>query len=143
MKIMTDSDRLWQAHVDNQVNLHKWLTYHLLKLSIFILPHLLVFLCRSRLNLLASIFIFILSLYLNHNIAWQVVILTGNFGHFLLDFFYEIWTKTPKDIFKNFQICQFTRTPGPFDYFSKKQRRHKLPLLGGFKGGLSQLIQSR
>ena len=53
---------------------------------------------------------------------WQITI--GHFGHFLLDFFVQIWTQ---EILRHilgpiqviFEICQFLMIPGPFEYFSE------------------------
>ena len=50
--------------------------------------------------------------------------MTGHLGHFLLDFFCEIWTQgTLRDIrgpiVAIFEICHFLKIPRPFEYFSK------------------------
>ena len=48
----------------------------------------------------------------------------GNLGHFLLDFFYQIWTQDTLrhlsgPIMAIFDICPFLTAPGPFEYFSE------------------------
>ena len=53
---------------------------------------------------------------------WQITI--GHLGHFLLDFFDQIWTQ---GILRNilgpflviFEICQFLMIPDLFEYFSE------------------------
>ena len=49
----------------------------------------------------------------------------GHLGHFLLDFFAQIWTQGTLrhilgPILVIFKICQFLRIPGPFEYFTRK-----------------------
>ena len=48
----------------------------------------------------------------------------GHLGHFLLDFFGQIWTQVtlrhiPVPIVVIFEICQFLTIPGPFEYLSE------------------------
>ena len=48
----------------------------------------------------------------------------GHFGHFLLDFLAQIWTRGTLrhilgPILVIFEICQFLTIPGPFEYFSE------------------------
>ena len=65
-----------------------------------------------------------LSLHLNHLIAYRWQIMIGNLGHFLLDFFSQIWTQWTLrhiliPILVIFDICHFLTIPGPFEYFQK------------------------
>ena len=66
-----------------------------------------------------------LSLHLNHlySIAHDNLRL-AILGHFLLDFFGQIWTQRTLrrilgPILVIFEICQFLTIPGPFEYFSE------------------------
>ena len=48
----------------------------------------------------------------------------GHLGHFLLDFFAQIWTQGTLrhilgPILVIFEICHFLAIPGPFEYFSE------------------------
>ena len=57
-----------------------------------------------------------------YSITWQITI--GHLGHFLLDFFAQIWTQGTLrhilgPILVIFEICQFLTIPGPFEYFSE------------------------
>ena len=52
-------------------------------------------------------------------------------GHFLLDFFGQIWTQGTLrhilgPILVIFEICQFLTIPGPFEYFSENGWSHKI-----------------
>ena len=55
----------------------------------------------------------------------------GHLGHFLLDFFGQIWTQGTLrhilgPILVIFEICQFLTIPGPFEYFSENGWSHKI-----------------
>ena len=55
----------------------------------------------------------------------------GHLGHFLLDFFGQIWTQGTLThmlgpILVIFEICQFLMIPGPFEYFSENGWSHKI-----------------
>ena len=61
--------------------------------------------------------------------VWQIMI--GHLGHFLLEFFGQIWTGgTLKHIIGPilviFEICQFLTIPGPFEYFSENGWSQKI-----------------
>ena len=63
------------------------------------------------------------------NSAWQIMI--GHLGHFLLDFFSQIWTQgTLRHILGAivviFEICHFLAIPGPFEYFSENGWSQKI-----------------
>ena len=60
---------------------------------------------------------------------WQIMI--GHLGHFLLDFFSQIWTQgTLRHILGPFlvifEICKFFTIPGPFEYFSENGWSQKI-----------------
>ena len=55
----------------------------------------------------------------------------GHLGHFLLDFFGQIWTQgTLRHILGTimviFEICHFLTIPGPFEYFSENGWSQKI-----------------
>ena len=55
----------------------------------------------------------------------------GYLGHFLLDFFAQIWTQGTLrhilgPILVIFEICQFLTIPGPFEYFSENGWSQKI-----------------
>ena len=55
----------------------------------------------------------------------------GHLGHFLLDFFAQIWTQgtlrhIPGPILVIFEICQFLTISGPFEYFSENGWSQKI-----------------
>ena len=55
----------------------------------------------------------------------------GHLGHFLLDFFGQIWTQGTQrhilgPILIIFEICQFLAIPGPFEYFSENGSSQKI-----------------
>ena len=55
----------------------------------------------------------------------------GHLGHFLLDFFAQIWTQGTLrhilgPILVIFEICQFLTIPGPFEYFSENGWSQKI-----------------
>ena len=55
----------------------------------------------------------------------------GHFGHFLLDFFAQIWIQgtlrhTKGPILVIFEICHFLIIPGPFEYFSENGWSQKI-----------------
>ena len=55
----------------------------------------------------------------------------GHLGHFVLDFFAQIWTQGTLGhilgpILVIFEICQFLTIPGPFEYFSENGASQKI-----------------
>ena len=63
----------------------------------------------------------------------------GHLGHFLLDFFAQIWTKETLrhilgPILFIFEICQFLMIPGPFEYFSENLWSQKIAFYSEMDG---------
>ena len=57
----------------------------------------------------------------------------GHLGHFLLNFFAQIWTQGTLrhilgPILVIMEICQFLTIPGPFEYFSENGWSQKITL---------------
>ena len=80
---------------------------------------------------LIGLFLGGLSLHLNHLIASGMTISIGHLGHFLLDFWAQIWTQGTLrhilgPILVIFEICQFLTIPGPFEYFSENLWSQKI-----------------
>ena len=55
----------------------------------------------------------------------------GHLGHFLLDFWAQIWTQGTLRLILGpilviFEICQFLMIPGPFEYFSENGWSQKI-----------------
>ena len=64
-----------------------------------------------------------------YSIARQITI--GHLGHFLLDFLAQIWTQGTLrhilgPILVIFEICQFLKIPGLFEYFSENGWSQKI-----------------
>ena len=69
--------------------------------------------------------------HLPFQVVYMWEIMTGHLGHFLLEFFCEIWTQgILRDIIGPilviFEICHFLTIPGPFEYFSKNGCSQKI-----------------
>ena len=72
-----------------------------------------------------------LSLHLNHLIAWHIRISDQQFKALPIGIFCEIWTQdTLRHLLApfvvNFEICQFSAIPWPFEYFSKNGYLQKI-----------------
>ena len=68
----------------------------------------------------------------------------GHLGHFLLDFFGQIWTQRTLrhilgPILLIFEICQFLMIPGPFEYFSENGWSQKIKVFSMKEQSLSPL----
>ena len=67
---------------------------------------------------------------------WQITI--GHLGHFLLEFFCQIWTQgTLRHILRTilviFEICHFLTIQGLFEYFSENGWSQKIKVFRWFK----------
>ena len=64
--------------------------------------------------------------------------MNGHLGHFLLDFFGQIWTQMTLRLILGpilviFEICHFLMIPGPFEYFSENEWSQKIKVFRWFK----------
>ena len=72
-------------------------------------------------------------------------IMIGHLGHFLLDFFAQIWTQGTLryilgPILVIFEICHYLAIPGPFEYFSENGWSQKIKVFSMKEQSLPPLL---